>query len=153
MFCNESTRCGKTVIVRNHRSTHFNLVIRWRWMVRFALRLLKLQRRRSLYILHKRLGMFQKWYGSFGDELNPLNIWPRRFVIKYTKEQLIDFFFYVHVSVHRESMSIIVQQDATTNSFLYFSKLFYIFVVPCIMLNSEIIPTRCNNCNNCNCCI
>ena len=24
--------------------------------------------------------------------------------------------------------------------------LFIIFVVPCIMLNSEIIPTRCNNC-------
>jgi len=35
--------------------------------------------------------------------------------------------FYVHVSVHRESMSIIVQQNATIYSLLYFYKLLYIF--------------------------
>jgi hypothetical protein len=49
---------------------------------------------------------------------------------------LISFFglfginaFYVHVSVHRESMSIIVQQDATIYSLLYFCKLLYMFRV------------------------
>ena len=39
--------------------------------------------------------------------------------------------FYVHGSVHRESMSLIVQQDATIYSSLYFCKLLYMFrVVP-----------------------
>ena len=33
--------------------------------------------------------------------------------------------FYVHGSVHRESMSIIVQQDAAITSLLYFCKLLY----------------------------
>jgi hypothetical protein len=37
--------------------------------------------------------------------------------------------FYVHRSVHRESMSVIVQQDATIYSSLYFSKLLYMFRV------------------------
>jgi hypothetical protein len=37
--------------------------------------------------------------------------------------------FYVHGSVHRESMSIIVQQVATTYSLLYFFKLLYMFRV------------------------
>ena len=39
------------------------------------------------------------------------------------------FFFYVHGSVHRESMSIIVQQDMTIYSLLYFCKLLYMFRV------------------------
>jgi len=38
-------------------------------------------------------------------------------------------FFYVHGSVHRESMSIIVQQDATIYTLLYFCKLPYMFRV------------------------
>ena len=37
--------------------------------------------------------------------------------------------FYVHASVHRESMSINVQQDATIYSLLYFCKLLYMFRV------------------------
>jgi hypothetical protein len=36
--------------------------------------------------------------------------------------------FYVHGSVHRESMSIIVQQDATIYSLLYFCKLLALHV-------------------------
>jgi len=40
-----------------------------------------------------------------------------------------EFLFYVRGSVHRESMSIIVQQDATAYSLLYFCKLFYMFRV------------------------
>jgi hypothetical protein len=36
---------------------------------------------------------------------------------------------YVHGSVHRESMSIIVQQDANIYSLLYFCKLLYMFRV------------------------
>jgi hypothetical protein len=39
------------------------------------------------------------------------------------------FFFYVHGSVHRESMWITVQQDATIYSLLYFCKLVYMFRV------------------------
>jgi len=42
---------------------------------------------------------------------------------------LIQFFFNVRGSVHRESMSIIVQQDATMYSLLYFCKLLYMFWV------------------------
>ena len=39
--------------------------------------------------------------------------------------------FYVHGSVHRESMSIIVQQDGTIYNLLYFCWLLYLFrVVP-----------------------
>jgi len=37
--------------------------------------------------------------------------------------------FNVHGSVHRESMSIIVQQDATMYSLLYFCKLLYMLRV------------------------
>jgi hypothetical protein len=37
--------------------------------------------------------------------------------------------FNVHGSVHRESMPIIVQQDATMHSLLYFCKLLYMFRV------------------------
>ena len=48
----------------------------------------------------------------------------RRYFL-FSKQTVI--FFYVHESVHRESMSIIVQQDATINSLLYFCKLLYIF--------------------------
>jgi len=40
-----------------------------------------------------------------------------------------DMFFYVHGSVHRESMSITVQQDETIYSLLYFCKLLFIFRV------------------------
>ena len=39
------------------------------------------------------------------------------------------FFFYVHGSMHCESMSIIVQQDATIYSLVYFCKLLYMFRV------------------------
>jgi hypothetical protein len=35
--------------------------------------------------------------------------------------------FYLHGSVRRESMSIIVQQDSTIYSLLYFCKLLYMF--------------------------
>jgi len=35
--------------------------------------------------------------------------------------------FYVHGSVHRESMSITVRQDETIYSLLYFRKLLYMF--------------------------
>jgi len=45
--------------------------------------------------------------------------------------------FYGHGSVHRESMSMIVQQDATIYSLLCFSKLLYIFrVVPPLIIRS-----------------
>jgi len=37
--------------------------------------------------------------------------------------------FYVHGSVHRESMSIIVQQDVTIYSLLYFCKLLALHVL------------------------
>jgi len=42
---------------------------------------------------------------------------------------LVIYFFNVHGSVHREPMSIIVQQDATRYSLLYFCKLLYMFRV------------------------
>jgi len=42
---------------------------------------------------------------------------------------LFFYIFNVHGSVHRESISIIVQQDVTMYSLLYFSKLLYIFRV------------------------
>ena len=51
-------------------------------------------------------------------------------------------YFYVHGSVRRESMSIIVQQDATIYSLLYFRKLIYMFWV----VNSPIIRST-YNCN------
>jgi hypothetical protein len=52
-------------------------------------------------------------------------------------------FFNVNGSVHRESMSIIFQQDATVYSLLYFCKLLYIFRV----VTSPIIRSlyKCNN--------
>ena len=34
--------------------------------------------------------------------------------------QCVSYFFYVHGSMHRESMSIIVQRDATIYSFIIF---------------------------------
>ena len=45
------------------------------------------------------------------------------------------YVLYVRETVHRESMSIIVQQDATIYSLLYFSKLLHIFrvVIPPII--------------------
>jgi len=45
------------------------------------------------------------------------------------------FFSYVHGSVHCESVSITVQQDATMYSLLYFCKLLYMFwvVTPAII--------------------
>jgi hypothetical protein len=53
-------------------------------------------------------------------------------------------FFYVHGSVHRESMSIrvIVQQDATIYSLLYFCKLLYMFRV--------VTPSIARSTYNCN---
>ena len=47
----------------------------------------------------------------------------------------LTFFCYVYGSVHRESMSIMVQQDATMYSLLYFCKLIYMFrvVIPPII--------------------
>ena len=50
--------------------------------------------------------------------------------------------FYVHWSVHRESKSIIVQQDSTMYSLLYFCKLLYMFRV----VTSPIIRST-YNCN------
>ena len=46
---------------------------------------------------------------------------------------------YVHGSVHLESMSIIVQQDATIYDLLYFSKLLYMFR----MITSPIVRSTC----------
>jgi hypothetical protein len=46
-----------------------------------------------------------------------------------TAEATHSFKFYVHGSVHRESVSIIVQQDATIYSLLHFCKLLYMFRV------------------------
>jgi len=115
MCYNGSTSCGKAAVVRNDRSTHFKFAIRWRWVVRFALRLLNLQRKCSLYLHHKRLGMLQKWYRRFGVEINPLNISPWRFVTKYKTERLIGRYF---LSVH------VPGQDPTEMS--------------CFILNSEI---------------
>ena len=45
-----------------------------------------------------------------------------------------------------ETLFVPFKADAFPNFevLIYFGNL--IFVVPCIMLNSEIIPTRCNNC-------
>jgi len=48
--------------------------------------------------------------------------------------------FNVHGSVHRESMSIIDQQDATVCSLLYFCKLLYMFRV----VTPPIIRSTCN---------
>jgi hypothetical protein len=45
------------------------------------------------------------------------------------REATTDLDFYVHGSVNLESMSIIVQQDATIYSLLYFCKLLYTFRV------------------------
>ena len=50
-------------------------------------------------------------------------------VISIDSIQLPCFFFNVYGSVHRESMPIIVQQDATMYSLLYFCKLLYMFRV------------------------
>jgi len=44
------------------------------------------------------------------------------------REATISLDFYVHGSVLRESMSIIVQQDATLYSLLYFCKLLALHV-------------------------
>ena len=41
----------------------------------------------------------------------------------------VNFCFNVHGSVHRESISVTVQQDATMYSLLYFCKLLYMFRV------------------------
>jgi hypothetical protein len=51
-------------------------------------------------------------------------------------------FFYVHGSVHRDSMSIIVQRDATIYNLLCFCKLLYMFRV----VTSPIIRST-YNCN------
>ena len=50
--------------------------------------------------------------------------------------------FYAHGSVNRESISIIVQQDATIYSLLYFCKLLYMFRV--------VIPPISRSTYNCN---
>ena len=49
------------------------------------------------------------------------------------------FFFYVHGSEDRESMSIIVQQDETIYSLLYFCKLLYMFR----LITSPIVRNTC----------
>ena len=54
-------------------------------------------------------------------------------------------FFNVHGSVHRESMSINVQQYATIYSLLYFCKLLYMFLV--------VTPPIIRSTYNCNCSI
>jgi len=54
----------------------------------------------------------------------------------------LPFFCYVHGSVHRESVSISVQQDATTYSLLYFCRLLYMFRV----VTPPITRSTCN-CN------
>jgi len=59
---------------------------------------------------------------------------------KFTTERIKEF--YVHGSVHRESMSIIVQRDATLYSLLYLCKLLYMFRV----VTPPIIRSTCN-CN------
>jgi len=64
-------------------------------------------------------------------------------VVISSSEMLIPIYqFYFHWSVYRESMSIIVQQDATMYSLLYFCKLFYMFQV----VTPPIIRSTCN-CN------
>jgi len=52
------------------------------------------------------------------------------------------FYVYVYGSVHRETMSIIVQQDATIYSLLYFCKLLYMFRV--------VTPLNIRSTYNCN---
>jgi hypothetical protein len=52
------------------------------------------------------------------------------------------YVFYVHGSVHRESISINVQQDATIYSLLYFCRLLYMFWV--------VIPPIIRSTYNCN---
>ena len=47
----------------------------------------------------------------------------------WTGTEISLFKFNVHGSVHRESMTIIVQQDANMYSLLYFCKLLYMFLV------------------------
>jgi hypothetical protein len=80
------------------------------------------------------MGGFSCWRGGANCnhcELSTSLLWPHL----YDK-------FYVHGSLHRESMSVIVQQDATIYSLLYFSKLLYMFWV----VISPIIRSTCN-CN------
>jgi hypothetical protein len=53
-------------------------------------------------------------------------------------------FFYVHGSVHRESMFIIVQRDATMYSLLlYFCKLLYVFRVVTTGAHITVITVIC----------
>jgi hypothetical protein len=63
-------------------------------------------------------------------------------IVYVFRSKLLRVFFYVYGSVHRESMTIIVQQDATMYSLLYFCKLFYMFrvVTPPIIRS----PYNCN---------
>jgi len=60
---------------------------------------------------------------------------------KYVQLQKMHF-FNVHRSVHCESMSIFIQQDATIYSVLYFCKLLYMFRV--------VAPTIIRSTYNCN---
>ena len=48
----------------------------------------------------------------------------------------------VEMSRNAEAKSGVPEQQVV----IYQKEYSVIFVVPCIMLNSEIIPTRCNNC-------
>jgi hypothetical protein len=50
-------------------------------------------------------------------------------LIQICSQWVMIFFFYVYGSMHRESMSITVQQDATMYSLLHFCKLLYMFWV------------------------
>jgi hypothetical protein len=55
----------------------------------------------------------------------------------------IIFEFHVHGSVHRKSLSIFVQQDATVHSLLYLCKLLYMFrvVTPPIIRSTYTVIT------------
>jgi len=60
---------------------------------------------------------------------------------------------YVHWSVHRESMSIVVQQDATIYSLLYSCKLLYMFrvVAPLIIRSTYNCNYSIGHWSNCLC--
>jgi len=69
-----------------------------------------------------------------------------REVLAHRKQRLVTNFMAVHGSVHRGSMSIIVQQDVTIYSLLYFYKLLYIFLVVRVVTPPIIRSTY--NCNH-----
>ena len=62
--------------------------------------------------------------GTLLEELRKLNVWPLLVFIIET-----DFFFFIHVSVHRESNWITVQQDETVFSLSHIYRQLYMFRV------------------------